>query len=58
MRATFEKKRGKLLSKRQDIISSDLSQSKSSIREPEIALRLTSKDTSIRRALEQAQSML
>lgn len=58
MRATFEKKRGKMLSKRQEIISSDLSLSKSSIREPEIPLRLSAKDTSIRRALEQAQVML
>jgi hypothetical protein len=56
MRASFEKKRGKMLTKRQELISSDLSQSKSSI-EPDFA-KPNPKGTSIRKALEQAQAML
>lgn len=58
MRASFEKKRGKMLSKRQEVISSDLSQSKSSIREPEITFKVNPRATTIKNALEQAQILL
>lgn len=57
MRSSFEKKRTKVITKRQEVITSDLSLSKSSLRETENGQK-SQKALGLRKALEQLQAVL
>lgn len=57
MRSSFEKKRTKVITKRQEVIASDLSLSKSSLKETENGQK-SQKSLGLRKALEQLQAVL